>query len=248
MSEQPYRYALSALDQARFGVTTAPVDGLTADRVPEVLARSRADGVTFIIARCAATHFATVHALERSGFLLMDTLVYWQRDLRETPLPEAGGEAAIRPARPDEAAQVAALARDAFRGYFGHYHADARLDRAAADETYASWAERSVRGEAADAALVAEWGGALAGLITLRMNDADEGEGILFAVSPGMQRRGISRALMAGALAWCVEQGASRMIISTQLVNVASQKAWARAGFEFSHAFYTFHGWLDEST
>lgn len=245
MSEQPYRYALSALDQARFGVTTARVDGLTADRVPEVLARSRADGVTFIIARCAATDFETVHALERAGFLLMDTLVYWARDLRKTPLPFSDSDATICPARADEAEQVAALARAAFRGYFGHYHADERLDRAAADETYASWAERSVRGEAADAVLVAELDGALAGLITLRMNDADEGEGILFAVSPTMQRRGISRALMAGALAWCAEQGASRMVISTQLMNVASQKAWARTGFEFSHAYYTFHGWLE---
>ncbi|NLE51540.1 MAG: hypothetical protein GX613_09060 [Chloroflexi bacterium] len=98
MSEQPYRYALSALDQARFGVTTARVDGLTADRVPEVLARSRADGVTFIIARCAATDFETVHALERAGFLLMDTLVYWQRDLHRTPLPSSDSDATICPA------------------------------------------------------------------------------------------------------------------------------------------------------
>lgn len=247
MSEQAYRFALSALDKSRFGVTTARVEGLTAQHVPELLDHGRAEGVVFIIVRCAATDFETVHALERSGFRLMDTLVYWARDLCKTPLPLAGGEATIRLARPDEAEQVAALARDAFRGYFGHYHADNRLDRAAADETYASWAERSVRGEAADAVLVAELGNMLAGFATLRLNSEDEGEGVLFGVSPQAQRRGIYQAFIGSGLEWCAEQGASRMVLSTQLVNVAVQKVWARAGFELSHAYYTFHGWLDET-
>lgn len=247
MPEQAYRFALSALDRERFGVTTARVDGLTAEQLPDALDRSRAEGVTFLIARCAATDFRTVHALERAGFLLMDTLVYWGRDLRKTPLPPLDSDATIRPARADESAQVKALARDAFRGYFGHYHADERLDRAQCDETYASWAERSVLlRDVADAVLVAEQSGSLAGLITLRLNSPEEGEGVLFAVSPSAQRRGLSRALLAGALAWCAEQGASRMIISTQLVNVASQKAWARVGFEPDYAYYTFHKWLDE--
>lgn len=247
MSQQAYRFALSALDKERFGMTTARVDGITADRVPDILVQCQTNGVELIIARCAATDFETVHVLERSGFLLMDTLVYWTRDLHRTPLPELASDVIIRPARVDEAEQVKALARDAFRGYFGHYHADERLDRTAADEAYASWAERSVLlHDVADVVLVAELNSFTAGLITLRMKNSEEGEGILFAVSPSVQRRSISRPLMVGAMGWCARQGAARMVISTQLVNVASQKVWARLGFELSHAHYTFHKWVDE--
>jgi len=142
---------------------------------------------------------------------------------------------------------VKSIAKDAFRGYFGHYHADERLDRVKCDEIYESWAERSVLlREVADVVLVAELDGAIVGFVTLRMNNPEEGEGLLFGVSPLAQRRGIARLLIVGGMKWCVTHGASRITISTQLANVAVQKVWARVGFEFNHAYYTFHKWLDE--
>jgi hypothetical protein len=49
---------------------------------------------------------------------------------------------------------------------------------------------------------------------------------------------------MIGSLQWCRSQGAQRMIISTQVVNVSMQKVWCRVGFEPSHSYYTFHKWF----
>jgi hypothetical protein len=48
-----------------------------------------------------------------------------------------------------------------------------------------------------------------------------------------------------GGMRWCLEKGASRMLIPTQVNNMPSQKVWCRLGFEPSHAQYTFHKWFD---
>jgi hypothetical protein len=45
-------------------------------------------------------------------------------------------------------------------------------------------------------------------------------------------------------MAWCASRGAARMMVSTQINNVAVQKVWARLGFEPNYAYYTFHKWF----
>ena len=92
---------------------------------------------------------------------------------------------------------------------------------------------------------MAEDGSNLAGFATLRMNSPEEGEGLLYAVAPEYQRRGVCPALMIHSLRWCRSQGAGRMLISTQLTNISMQKVWCRVGFEPSHSYYTFHKWFD---
>ncbi|MBZ0288565.1 MAG: GNAT family N-acetyltransferase, partial [Anaerolineae bacterium] len=64
-------------------------------------------------------------------------------------------------------------------------------------------------------------------------------------VDPALQGKGVGRGLMIGALLWFEARGIAKMLISTQVTNVASQKVWVRLGFEPSHAFYTFHKWFD---
>jgi GNAT superfamily N-acetyltransferase len=76
------------------------------------------------------------------------------------------------------------------------------------------------------------------------MNDASEGEGVLNAVAPAAQGRGLYRALLLEALRWCEGRGATRMVISTQLTNLGVQRVWCLLGFVPSHAFYTFHCWF----
>lgn len=80
---------------------------------------------------------------------------------------------------------------------------------------------------------------------TLRLNSQEEGEGVLFAVHPEAQGRGIYRALILEGMRWCMQQKVASMVVSTQITNIAVQKVWVRAGFEPSHAYYTFHVWFD---
>lgn len=236
--------ALSAIDQERFGIVTARDGDITAATVPAALDFCRAHAVRLYIARCRTSDLAAAQALEEAGGRLMDTLVYYTRALDRGDLPASSSKLTIRPLRAGEDEAVRAVATESFKGYTGHYHADPRLDPVKCDEAYQSWAQRSClhRGVAAEV-LVAD-DGQVAGFATLRMNDPQEGEGVLFGVAPRAQGGGVYRGFMVEGMRWCRAQGATRMVVSTQITNLAVQKVWTRLGFEPSSSYYTFHLWF----
>jgi GNAT superfamily N-acetyltransferase len=235
--------ALSPIDEERFGIPTARIADLKSGELTAVLEFCHSNDVRFLVARCSAVALRTAQAMEREGFLLMDTLVYYQRFLT-TPIPSQ--DRPPRPVGPNEAEQVSHLAAQAFHDYNGHYHADPRLDRTKCDEIYPSWAYRScVSRQVADEVLVSESHGAIWGFVTLKLNNPLEGEVPLYGVLPSAQKHGVGRSLIIGALEWFRANGAERMVISTQVTNLASQKVWLRLGFEPSQVFYTFHKWFD---
>lgn len=231
----------------RFGVRVALLDRVKLSTLDEVVAHCAAEDVRLLIARCAADDLPVVHALEGAGAHLMDTLVYFRCKLGPDapPLPELD-PGVIRPARPEDADRVEAIAAVAFTGYDGHFHADPRLDRAACDAVYTSWARASVLSrEVADEVLVAEVDGTVAGFITLKFATPETGEGPLYGVAPEYQGQGLGAALMAHGLRWFLARRATRMQMSTQVTNARSQRVWVRLGFAPSHAYYTFHRWFD---
>lgn len=233
---------LSSLDQQRFGLVVARDESLT--NVDEALEFCRAREVRLLIARCRSDDLAVSQALEAAGGRLMDTLVYYARGLSAAEPSTHDCPLAIRAFRPGDEDGVRQVAEQAFRSYAGHYHADPRLERARVDEIYPSWALRAcLSREVADRVLVAD-DGAVAGFATLRQNDPSEGEGVLFAVAPRAQGKGVYRAFMLEGLRFFREAGAARMVVSTQLTNLAVQKVWVRLGFEPERSFYTFHLWL----
>jgi GNAT superfamily N-acetyltransferase len=247
MTSDAAKVELSPLEEERFGVRTARVASFTAGAVPAIVDFCRRHDVRLLIARCSTSDLAAAQALEAQGGRLMDTLVYLARDLA-APLPPAPATPLVRSLRPDDEPAVVAIARESFRGYVSHYHADPRLDPVKCDAAYVSWAERSCRSTAAaEDVLVAEDAGQVAGFLTLKWNSPEEGEGPLFAVSPRIQQRGVGAALMAAALRWFRDRGAARMVMSTQISNRSSQKVWVRLGFEPSRSDYTFHAWFDRA-
>jgi GNAT superfamily N-acetyltransferase len=242
---------LNAIDTRRFGVPIARVnlddaDGAHADSVSSALDWCRQYDIIMLVARCPVAAIGTVHALETSGARLMDTLIYFRRGLDGVPYTTDG----VRFAGADDAPAVGRAAASAFRGYHGHYHADPRLDPALCDAGYVEWAVNSTQPPTDSAAmLIADVeDGAVGGFATVRLNTPDEGEGVLFAVDPAYQGRGLYRALLERSIGWCRERGARTMVYSTQITNVAAQTMMARLGFGFDHAFYTFHLWFDERT
>jgi GNAT superfamily N-acetyltransferase len=237
--------ALSEIDRSRFGMTVARAGNVTNDNLAEILAFCGDNHVAMLIARCYTTNLDTVQAMEDEGFRLMDTLVYYSFDFGRSEIPADTG-VTVRPIKAGEDGAVKAVAARSFEGYYGHYHADPRLDKIKADEAYVDWAVRScVLPEVADEVLVADLDGQIVGFATLRMNNPEEGEGVLFGVDPVAQGRGIYRSFMVGGMNWSKAQGAKRMVVSTQITNIAVQKVWARVGFTLSSAYYTFHKWFD---
>lgn len=233
----------SALDEMRFGIASARASVESQVELDEAITFCKQEAIRFLVARCPTQEIRLAQQMEQQGFLLMDTLLYYARKIDQTwPKPLHR----VRVATAEDVEQIKAIAAGAFRGYRGHYHADARLDPALCDDLYIDWAYRSctVNG-AVDEVLVVEDGEAMSGFLTLRMNSLTEGEVPLYGVLPTAQGHGLGRSLMIGALESCAERGAERLIISTQITNLASQKVWLRLGFELFHAYYTFHRWFD---
>jgi dTDP-4-amino-4,6-dideoxy-D-galactose acyltransferase len=238
--------ALSALDEARFGLRTARAMNLSANDLPQVMDFCQDERVKFLIARCPVADLKAVHLMEGLGFHLMDTLVYFRRDLVHSPLPQRRA-VSIRSITEADVDAVGEIARQSFHNYDSHYHADPRLDRPACDAIYVDWAMRSCREKnVADDVLVAEMDGIVVGFLTLKILDSGDADGRLYAVAPVMQGRGIGQALLIDALYWCRQHSLSGMIISTQITNLASQISWARVGFIPSQSFYTLHKWFEE--
>lgn len=241
-----FSIALSPLDEQRFGIRTARANDVTVHDVP-ALQRFCADNqVQMLIVRMAVQELSAVQLLEGRGARLMDTLVYYAFKYPRNAVPERDPRYAMRPAQAADLPMLKELAAQSFQGYYGHYHADSRLDNLAADAVYEDWAVKSVTDEGfADAVLVLDGADGLMGFATLRMNTPDEGEGVLYGVAPSAQGRGIYQAMITEGLHWVQAQGAQRMVVSTQITNVAVQKVWARAGYEFDRAYYTLHQWFD---
>lgn len=237
---------ISVLDEKHFGIKTAKIKDFTRQDVHGVLDQCYRDKVRLLIARCSTADMKTVQELERRGFLLMDTLVYYEHHLH-LKIAIARHEAiTIRTVLPNEAEKVRTLAAESFKGYFGHYHADNRLDAQKCDEVYSSWAFNScISKDFANEVLVAVLENRIVGFATLRVNALDEGEGVLFGISPEAQGMGIYRLFIENSLLWAVRQGLKRMIVSTQITNIAVQKVWVRVGFVPYSSFYTFHKWFD---
>ncbi len=238
---------LSAMDEMRFGVRTAKMNPESLEEVHDLELFCKHHAVELAIARVRAESLDVVQLMEQQGYRLMDTLVYYAFKFDRARIPDDTTPYLVRPVnRVSEAQAVRAIASASFQGYFGHYHADVRLDREACDEVYRSWAENSVLStEVAHEVLVVEDQGELLGFATLRRNTPEVGEGVLFGVAPQAQGKGIYRTMMVEGMRWCQQQETKRMIVSTQITNVAVQKVWARLGFEFDHAYYTLHKWFD---
>lgn len=236
---------LNDLETARFGIVAAKVVDVAAS--PDVIAvAAHAKGVQMLTIRVDVSDLRRVHALETAGYQLMDTLVYYRRDLTELPSTrQLANGVTLRQATSVDAASVGNLAREAFTGYMGHYHADPRLNHTAADAAYVEWAEISTSKVSPDApVLLAEIAQTVAGFLTLRRNSPDEMEIVLNAVSPKIHGKGLYTALVTASLALALEAGAERIITSTQINNYAVQRVWSRLGFFHFRSLYTMHKWL----
>ena len=237
------RFALSPLEEERFGVRTVRVNALARADLPELLDFCRKSAVQMVIARCPSGDLECAQAFEAAGGRLMDTLVYYGLELARKP--RAPLPAHVRLASEREVEPLVAIAAESFRGYQGHYHADARLARDACDAAYTDWVKRSVLdAKVADAVYACDVDGRLAAFATMRANSREEGEGVLFGVAPWAQGRGIYADLIRAGIEWCRAREHVRMVVSTQVTNLAVQKVWVRQGFEPSSSYYTFHLWL----
>jgi ribosomal protein S18 acetylase RimI-like enzyme len=223
------------------GVLGVPVGRLrladAAGRLPAGLGRLisvwRRDGVWLVSCRVDKGAPA-IGGLEKNGFKAIETLVTLRRDLVDAP-PATGVEAAGAA----DHDVIVAVARRAFT--MDRLHRDGRVPANAADAVRERWIRNDLEGRA-DASLIVRDGSAVAGFILCLL---DGGEAVidLIAVDVARQKKGIGRALVAGAVAHYAGR-ARAMRVGTQADNEASLRMYRAVGFAEATRQVTLH-WIN---
>jgi L-amino acid N-acyltransferase YncA len=240
VSGTPEVVSLSQLDSDRFGISVARAPSVTVDTLPEIQQFCVEKGVRLLIASCSGTEIETAQALEDSGLRLMAIYLDYAIRTRERP-----HDPTLRLAGPEDADEVAAIAKGAFEGHQGHYHADPRLPNDLCNEVYADLARRCCTGEAADITVLAEEDGRICGVSSTRITPP-EARGVFAVVAPWAQGRGIYDRLVLEGGTYCAEQNVSRGFAQVSIGNAASQRLLTRLGFRPAGSSLTFHGWFDD--
>jgi len=246
MSSHPFEVSISPIDQERFGVITALASNLTLEKFDETLRFCDNNQVEFLIARCHTDQIETVHLMEANNFKLMDTLIYYKKNLAKVlKFPEIK-KYKIRTVQSGEEHEVKEIALEAFQDYLGHYHTDPRLNVIDSQSVYPDWAYQAclTRGPQKEV-LVCPVDGVLAGFVIIGVDE----EGFSIVNLSGLRKRyqntGIYAAFYFPLVKWSLDQGIKYSMASTQITNTAQQNYFARFGYKPIYSVYTYHKWFD---
>ena len=161
-------------------------------------------------------------------------------------------------ATPDDAGQIAEIARSSF--VHDRFHNDIAVGASAANRLHEAWARNSLSGEAADAVFVATspsppsaTGDMIDAFVTIKLDTASvDPLGLRLASIPliatGLQARGKGAARRAteAALAWCSARKIDIVEVGTQIANVPAARLYQSAGFRTTAISLTYRKWNDQ--
>ena len=250
-------------DSDIFGVRMARIEHLITDETIINTEKVKNNLISFICCQCACSgiehlscrvntdDIASVHALEKSRFRLMDTLLNYAFDFRKhtTLIEDHKPQYKVRLIHKGEDKDIAEVARVAFQNHFGRFHADKRFPRKKAAELYAEWAKNAYKGYA-DCIFVAEVDGRLVGYsvwsepgITQQLLGTRIGLYGICGIHPDAHGKGIFKSLTLAGMKWL--EGKADIVEGGTLVNnYPVQRGYATLGWQIIDARYTFHKWI----
>ena len=210
--------------------------------------------VECLLCKTHSDDVSTVHALERKGFLLTDTLLDYVYNLQKDPLhsiprPPLYPGCTIRLAATDDIGELMAMARAAFRDHIGRFHSDERITQCQATRVYEEWMRASCQGYA-DWVLVAEIGGRIAGCsIWKRPSVIEQSLGIslghysIGAINPDYKVHGLFSTLTYAGME--LFDGIADYIEGpTHINNYPVQRGYTKLHWQICDARHSFHKWL----
>ena len=237
------QFAFSEIETGRFGVRAGRCDDFRAgdwDVLASEIAAYRCQLVTI---RCDASELEAAQTVIAHGGNLMDTVVTMEAAPLAVLASAHERPAEVRRGSAADAAHVDGLAREAFSDYVNHYRADPRLDPAAVTDAMAEWTVSFTKSAAGRAILLGQDNDVAVAFAAMGVT-GDTAEGILHGVSTAARGKGWYRALLIAGMRWGVEQGCTRMTVTTQLHNMTTQRTMASLGMRICDARYTFHMWV----
>jgi ribosomal protein S18 acetylase RimI-like enzyme len=188
---------------------------------------------------------AAIHELENYDFLLMDTVINTNLDLRKWQPPSPLDLSMIRWGEEKDVEIVMRITRDAFKNHIGHFHNDTRLDKEKCTAIYVEWARNSFHDRNLSVGVaIAEVGGNVAGYLTITPPVNSEGDFGVGCVAPEYQGRGIFPKVYYFCLTWLKSQGVNLVQDITQSTNYPELKVLMNVGFRPFESICTFHKWF----
>lgn len=242
-------------DTRHFGLKAAKLDYFMALgerphalRIKERLLKAlfelcRDNKVAYLSCRADIGDVTAIHALEKNGMLLMDTIVTYAFNRYKHRIPKLRGLYKVSAAKRSDLPFLVDIAGSAFSK--DRFHLDTHIPGKKADGVFGEWITSSLK---EDKVFVARKGPEPCGFLTFRLNRELEnccgckiaGRG-LSAVST--QAKGAYVSLVKAAIEEialhydCLE-------FDTQLSNQEVIRVWQRFGFDFIRAKHTFHKWF----
>lgn len=230
-----------AWDSEFFGFVIARVEPQSmASDATAVERWCRAEGVRCAYLLVDAADQPAITAAQHATFQLVDLRV-----TLETAISEKAAETApapglrVRPAQPNDLPALRRVARGSHRST--RFYVDGRFDRTRCDDLYDLWITKSCAGWA-DAVLVAETEGVVAGYVTCHKRSGG-GEIGLVGVDPTHRGKGVAGAMTTAALSWLGQQGIVRATVATQGRNQAGLALYQKAGFTVRSVQVSYHKW-----
>jgi ribosomal protein S18 acetylase RimI-like enzyme len=222
--------------------------------VEETVKHAAKCGIECLTTKVHPQDIAAAHALERNGFLLMDTLLYFVFDFSCTPFdqviaPRQTDGLSIRLGTSADLPEILEIAERAFKNHFGRYNADPKMPPGAARDVYREWARSAFSGWA-DWVTIAEVRGRIAGYVLWRKPSALESEhGVgnidynLVAIHPRFVGRGVYAALTYDGMRR-FQQSAKQVGGFTHVTHRAVHHVLFKLSWRISGARHSFHKWL----
>lgn len=248
-------------DTAQLGISAARVDVLLASgavreqmMTKTALLRHCAQeverrGIQHLSSRVDTEDISSVHALEGTGYLLMDGINTFALPTRQRMPAVERQQICVRLGNQNDAEAAQAIGRAAFT--VDRFHNDPEVSPDKADGLYAEWVRNSFLGIAAQATVVAEDASGMLGFVTCQLrSDTIPAIGYptgiigLVATKAGARGRGIGRLMTMRALEWFEEQGCELTEVGTQVANIPAARLYENCGFRLASSSLTFRASL----
>lgn len=237
-------------DSNQLGVPAARLDYLIAkgsyseqheikeNLLNEVLDEAFEKGIWHVSVRLDSSDLSGLHVLENAGFITVDNILTFAKELAAHRRPETSHAYQIRLATPADANRVADLARQSY--IYDRFHSDPYISSKCADELHSVWLRNSCEGTAADAVVIAEDNESLLGFVTCKLQGYTEtnpgrmfGTIVLVATAEHAHGTGVGYSITMAALEWFRDHGTAVVEVGTQLRNIRASRLYQKCGFGF---------------
>ena len=220
----------------------------------EVLRRAANRGIHLLTCKVQPLQFAAIHALERHGFLLMDTLLDFFFHFSRTPFekispPQRLNGLHVRLANPEDLPELLALTETAFAKHFGRYNSDPKMPAGTGTKVYQEWVRSSFTG-AADWILIAEVNDQIAGYSVWKKASAlevkhsfDIARCTLAGIHPEFFGRGLYTTLTFEGMR-IAHEFANHLDGPAHVSHYPVRRAMLKLGWKIAAARHSFHKWV----